>query len=350
MPVSVVVGGQFGSEGKGKVAHWLVSKRGARWSVRVGGPNSGHTVIDQYGQALVLRQLPTASVLPNVMCVLSAGCYVDPTILEREMRVTNLGAERLVIDPNAVVITEELLAQERMSGLAHEIGSTESGTGAAVLERVRRRGGVVLAKDFAPFRPFVRSTLATLRSALVRGDRVVIEGTQGYGLSLYHSSDYPYSTSRDTTAAGFLAEVGLSPFDVDEIVLVLRSFPIRVAGNSGPLPRETEWATLTRISGSDSPLIEYTSVTKRVRRVAAFDPVVVRAAIEANLPSVLVLNHVDYFDQHCATEGRLTKRGIEGVRRIEHMIGRPVDLVGISRESHLIDRCASGVSDTRRKG
>jgi adenylosuccinate synthase len=90
MPVSVVVGGQFGSEGKGKVALELARLRSAVAAVRVGGPNSGHTAIDVTGKTHVFRHLPTAALLPDVTCVIGAGSYVDPEVLLGEIARTNL--------------------------------------------------------------------------------------------------------------------------------------------------------------------------------------------------------------------------------------------------------------------
>lgn len=133
MPVTVVVGGQFGSEGKGKVAHEFAKRLKAAAVVRVGGPNSGHTVIDQNGVPRIFRCLPTAAILPDVVCVIPAGAYVDPEVLEAELRLTGLGPDRLIIDPAAVLVTETHKIQEARSGLRDRIGSTGSGTGAAVL-------------------------------------------------------------------------------------------------------------------------------------------------------------------------------------------------------------------------
>jgi adenylosuccinate synthase len=85
MPVTVVVGGQFGGEGKGKVAHFLAREMNARIAIRVGGTNSGHTIIDPHtNQPLILRQLPTAAILSDVTCVLGAGSYINPDILLKE--------------------------------------------------------------------------------------------------------------------------------------------------------------------------------------------------------------------------------------------------------------------------
>ena len=108
MPVSIVVGGQFGSEGKGKVAHYLAQKMEASFAVRCGGPNSGHTVIDPSGKARIFQQLPTAAILPDVKLAICAGSYIDLDILLREIQETGAGPDRLIIDPDAVIITEEI--------------------------------------------------------------------------------------------------------------------------------------------------------------------------------------------------------------------------------------------------
>src|SRR5439155_15530153 len=105
MPVTVIVGGQYGSEGKGKVAHWLTRELQATVAVRTGGPNAGHTVIDEVDHPLVLRQLPTAAILPHVTCVLGPGSYIDVDILLAEVARTGLATDRLIIDPNAMVIS-----------------------------------------------------------------------------------------------------------------------------------------------------------------------------------------------------------------------------------------------------
>src|SRR5207245_5595420 len=114
----------------------------------------------------------------------------------------------------------------------------------------------------------VESTAPLLHGHLDRGGDVIVEGTQGFGLSLLHGPHYPHVTARDTTAAGFAAEVGLSPRQIEEIILVIRTFPIRVGGNSGPLEDEISWAEIQRLSGASEVQPEYTSVTGRLRRFA----------------------------------------------------------------------------------
>lgn len=330
MPVTVVVGGQFGSEGKGKVAHLIARDANASIAVRVGGPNSGHTVVTPAGETIILRQLPTASILPDITCVLGAGSYINPDILLAELERTGLTPNRLLIDPHAVVVTQTDELKEKEGPLQRSIGSTQSGTGSAVLSRISRTGDVTLAENHPGLREFVQPVVSFLRDRLGNGQRVIVEGTQGFGLSLLHSKYYPHVTSRDTTAAGFVSEAGLSPLDVDDVVLVLRAFPIRVSGNSGPLPGEFTWDELTAESGSARPLVEHTSVTKKVRRVARFHPEVVLQAMMVNRPTRVVLNHVDYVDASCLGAEALSPRASQFIDRVESLISRPVDYIGVS--------------------
>ena len=347
MPVTTIVGAQFGSEGKGKVALLLAQHQDASIVVRVGGSNSGHTAYDGNGDRHVFRHLPTAALLEDTLCVLGPMSYIDPTVLRQEVEDIGLLPDRLVIDPSATVITEQHKNQERRAGLRGRIGSTASGTGAAVMARIARSEAVCWASDDSYLRSFVRPTGPILRAALGRGERVLIEGTQGYGLSNTRSTCYPYVTSRNTTAAAFVAEAGLSPLDVDDIVLVARSFPIRVGGNSGPLPLETDWRTVGENCGRPA-LLERSSVTNCVRRVGRFDPVIVRAAIEANTPTQMVLNHVDYVGNLTDNAGNYSKTWESIVCSFEANIGRTFDWIGAS-PNHLTSRANPHLCMTVRR-
>jgi adenylosuccinate synthase len=333
MPVTVVVGGQYGSEGKGKAAHFFAQTQNASIAVRVGGSNSGHTVVDLSENSIILRQLPTAAILPHVTCVICAGSYINPEILLHEIDLVGLSPERLMIDPNAMIISSEEISEEGNSRLRQDIGSTLSGTGAAVRRRIERSQNVQLARHEERLQQYLKPVVPFMRNCLNNRERIIIEGTQGFGLSLLHSQDYPYVTSRDTTAAAFVSEAGLSPLDIDEIILVLRTFPIRVSGNSGFLPDEIDWDTVFRESGSEDPIIEYTSVTNTVRRVARFNPHVVRNAIIVNQPTKIVLNHLDYIDASCSTANELSDRVELFVRKIESLILAPIDYLGFSPSS-----------------
>ncbi|MGX5679976.1 adenylosuccinate synthetase [Schumannella luteola] len=327
MPVSVVVGAQYGSEGKGKVADYLARTMEAEAVVRVGGPNSGHTVV-RSGETTVFQQLPTAAgEVP--LSVLPPGSYLNIDILRAEIERSGVTPSKLAIDPRAVVITAEDITSETSSGLRQAIGSTASGTGAAVQRRVSRDGSLTTADDISELKPYLVDTSDLLRAMLSADKRIIVEGTQGFGLSLLHGMFGRYATSRDTTAAAFVSEAGLSPLDVDDVVLVARAFPIRVAGSSGPLDRETTWDVVGNRSGRK--IEEFTTVTKRLRRVAEFEPEVVARAIAHNRPTRVVLNHVDYVSNLATAMGR--QEAINFVSSVETQIGRSVDFVGIAPDA-----------------
>lgn len=328
MPVTVVVGGQFGSEGKGKVAHFLAKEMNASVAIRCGGPNSGHTVIDPHGKPLIFQQLPTASILPDIKIVLCAGSYIDLSILKKEIQISKLNAERLLIDPNAVIITPDLIKAEEKEGLIETIGSTGSGTGEAVMRRVKRGEKILFAKDEPSLSNFIEDTTLFLRKQLGKNNRIILEGTQGFGLSVIHSPFYPYVTSRDTTASAFLSEAGLSPLDVDDVILTIRAFPIRVNGNSGPLANEIDWFTVTKESGSNRNILEFTSVSKKLRRVARFEPEIVCKAIGVNKPSRIVLNHLDYIDSSFRKSKNLSIELFKFIKDIEKSINNSIDFLG----------------------
>lgn len=306
MSLTIIFGGQFGSEGKGKVANYFVKKEHAKYCVRVGGPNSGHTVYKD-GNKLIFRILPTGAIEKNVTAILSAGSYIDLNILNQEISMSGLSKERLIIDENAVIMSNNYQDIEKEEGLIERIGSTGSGTGAALMARIKRDGKVVLARDCTELKPFVVDTKAFMREVCKRGEKIVAEGTQGFGLSLLHSKEYPYATARDTSAAAIVSELGLSPFDVENIVMVIRSFPIRVSGNSGPLKNEITWDILRNEVGNANDMTEYTSCTNRIRRVGRFDADVVRRSIISNSPNIIVLNHLDYCREPTASIDNIQK-------------------------------------------
>lgn len=326
MSVTVIFGGQFGSEGKGKTAHYFAKSERADYCIRVGGPNSGHTVYRD-GEKIIFRLLPTGIIEDHVTAVLPAGSYINLSILKEEMSLAGVSKDRVLIDDNAVIISDDFIAAEQQSNLRQNIGSTESGTGEAVMARIRRKKNIkLLARDYHELRTC--DTKKILRYACDTGKKIIAEGTQGFGLSLLHAKEYPYVTSRDTSAAAILSECGLSPFDVENIVMVLRTFPIRVSGESGELPNEIDWNILRDELGKTEDMTEYTSCTNRIRRVARFDAEVVIRSIICNRPNIIVLNHLDYVDDYVHNLPIISKKCEEFISAVEAQIGQKVSYFG----------------------
>ena len=336
MAVTIVVGGQYGSEGKGKVVALLAKESNAPWLVRCGGPNSGHTVtID--GKPVVMRQVPSCSEPEKATFCVAAGCVVDEEILLRELDMLKIPRDRIIVDPRSVLVTDEDRKAEADSLV--RIGSTCSGTGAALLRRMSRAKGVRLSKgsDAINARCRVETVATLLHNRIENGGDVIVEGTQGFALSLLHGPDYPYVTSRDTTAAGFAMEIGLSPRHIHNIVMVIRTFPIRVAGNSGPFANEFSWEHIREISGAPAVLPEFTSVTKRLRRVARFDLDLVKLACKYNCPTslaVMGLDRLDYANTGVTNLRKLTTKARGFLDNLEHETGKPISIVGTGFGTH----------------
>jgi len=295
----VVVGGQYGGEGKGKIAAFVTLQEEIDICIRCGGPNSGHSFVNENGDTMLLRQLPTGYVRPQTRLLVPAGALIDLEVLKRELDFLGLDAKRVGVDRNAMIIEQIDREREASLHLRERLSSTLCGVGSAVARRVMRGSDVKLASEFAHDLPWLNELITDVSEeanvALDRGKKVLVEGTQGFGLSLYHSESYPKTTSRDTTAAAFLSEVGLSPRLVTEIVLVFRTFPIRVAGEqAGPLKNEITWELLQRESGYPSPIQEMTTVSKKLRRVGRFDWGLAARSVKANRPTRVAVNGLDY--------------------------------------------------------
>ena len=345
MPVTVVVGGQFGSEGKGKICAHLATTDNVDYMVRCGGPNSGHTVYlgDRRYQ---LRQVPAGFVNPNTRLLIAPGALVNPQVFLKEVEACGLDKSRIGIDENAGVIENIDLENEQTLGLNVRLGSTGAGIGSAVSRRALREPGFRMAQDHPELKPFVTSVREELSSPIKLDRSVVVEGTQGFGLSLYHANKWPFRTSRDTTSHSFLSEVGIGVRSFD-VIMAIRTYPIRVAGNSGPLPNEVTWEDVQGESKYPFPVEEFTTTTNRLRRVAKFDWRVVEQAVTANAPTQLALHGADYIDyaNYGITEwSDLTDGARDFVDALEGRTGVTVAFVGTGpTNKHIVDR--RGVSN-----
>ncbi len=336
MSVWVVVGGQFGSEGKGKVSAIITLQEQIDICIRCGGPNSGHSFVAADGSAKLVRQIPTGFINPRTRLLIPAGGIIDLDVLKSEIAFLGLPPKRVGVDGGCFVITDGDKAAERALALDIRLSSTLCGVGAAVSRRVLRGPGVMLARDAARqhswLLPYLTDTAHEVHQAIRNHQKVLIEGTQGFGLSLYHSPFYPRATSRDTSAAAFISEVGISPLAVTHVVVVFRTFPIRVAGaQAGELKSEISWEVLQAESGFPYPIHEMTSVTHKLRRLGRFDWELARHAVAYNQPTMLVINGLDYLNysnRGVKRKDQLDSRAKAFLNRLEEQFQVPIAFCG----------------------
>ena len=299
--VDILVGGQYGSEGKGK-ASYFIAKNGTYGKpygafVRGGGENAGHTFYDDDKDKHVTQVVPVGAFVDEAKIFVGPGSVFTTKQLFKEMDESGCH-DRILIDRNAGVITEEHKDIEAALSLSDKIGSTAHGCGAAMASKVMRNG-FLTAKDYKELSPYVGNVPMAINGVLRSGKDVFLEGTQGTLLSLDHTLEYPYATSRNATSSAIAAECGVGPKDIRHIILTLRTFPIRVGGNSGPAKgREMTWDEMMKRSRKAYP--ELTTVTKKTRRVFEFSMEELRYAIMLNTPTHIAMMFADYFNDENA--------------------------------------------------
>ena len=343
--VDVIVGGQYGSEGKGQIAAHLAGDYDLL--VRVGGPNAGHKVFE-LPEPYTHHQLPSGTrrtSRPDLL--IGPGAVLNVPAMLKEIAECNVDPSRLHIDHSAMVILEEDYKTER--DLVRDIGSTGQGVGAATSRRILQRNKETkLAKDIPDLAPYLCDALDVMSKTFAANGRVCLEGTQGTGISLYHGN-YPYVTSRDTSVSGCIAEAGIPPSKVRRVVMVCRTYPIRVEspqdGTSGPMSQEISLKTVSERSGiplDELERTERTSTTDRRRRIAEFDWRLLRKASMLNRPSDIALTFSDYL----TIKNRSAKRfeqlhpdTINFIQEVERVSGARVSLIstGFNPRS-IIDR------------
>jgi adenylosuccinate synthase len=348
--VDVLVGGQYGSEGKGNIANYLAPEYDIL--VRVGGPNAGHVVFRSGDSPYTFRQLPSGALANrNAKLVIGAGAVIDLNNLKKEIAELSISYEKLVVDPQAMIIDEQDVAWE-VENLKQAIGSTAQGVGRATARKILNRvpnTDVKLAKDIPELKHYVGDSLELFAKALSAGQRLLLEGTQGTSLSIHHGH-YPHVTSRVTTAAGCLAEAGISARHTRRVIMVCRTYPIRVGntetGNtSGYMSKEItieEISRRSRVPIEDLRKTEKGSVSGRPRRIAEFDWAQLRRALVLNGPTDIALTFVDYFDVDNRKSYRyeqLSPETLRFVEELEKVSGIPVSMLSTAfNDRNIIDR------------
>ncbi|MBV9060642.1 MAG: adenylosuccinate synthase [Pseudonocardiales bacterium] len=322
MPVIVLIGAQWGDEGKGKATDLLGER--VQWVVRYqGGNNAGHTVVLPDGQDFALHLIPSGILTPGVTNVIGNGVVVDPGVLLDELaalQARNVDTERLLISADAHLImpyhVEIDRVTERYLGKS-KIGTTGRGIGPAYQDKVARVGvrvqdlldekilrqkveaalefkNQVLVKVYnrraldaeqvldtvldqgARFAHRIADSRLLLDQALRRGETILLEGSQGTLLDVDHGT-YPFVTSSNPTAGGACAGAGIGPTKISAVVGILKAYTTRVG--SGPFPTELHDAMGERLRKAGG---EVGVTTGRARRVGWFDAVIGRYAARVN--------------------------------------------------------------------
>lgn len=334
--LTVLVGGQYGSEGKGAVVAGIANDYDVH--VRVGAPNAGHTIYwndDKH----VMQSIPCGWINPKAKIVIGRGALLNMKFFMNELvHILQYYPDflgRLFVDAEAGILDERFHQQEggTLGEMHKRIGSTGEGVGPARVARINRDPEQFklfkdVAADYGLERCVTDNTPGLLAFWQDAGNNILIEGTQGSGLSLLHSN-WPYCTSIDTNAAGMISEVGIAPSRVTDVILVCRTYPIRVAGNSGPMWKEITWDELNEsiVENGGTPIKpEKTTVTKKVRRIAKWDKDLLRMAITLNQPTEFALTFVDYVDP--SLYGTTSLKRVQESERLKEFIvksGLPVE-------------------------
>lgn len=335
MPVVAVIGGQWGDEGKGRVVDLLAGQ--AHMVVRFcGGPNAGHTVVNQHGEVR-LRLTPSGIFYPDTTCIIGNGVVVSPSILLDEMivlRSKGISTSKLLISERAHLIMPYHLLQDKLEEEAlgsQALGTTLTGVGPAYADKVGRLGirvGDLL--DEACFRerltavlrrkndiltkiygapplsldnilaqysqygealaPHIKETEPLVAKAVRERKFILLEGAQGSLLDVDFGT-YPYVTSSSTAAGGGCTGMGISPTQIDSVLGVFKCYNTRVGG--GPMPTELldEVGAYIRDRAH-----EYGTTTGRPRRCGWFDAVAARFSCQVNGFTGIVLTRLDILD------------------------------------------------------
>ncbi len=332
MPATVVVGGFFGDEGKGKIIAHLALHDHPDIAARGGvGPNAGHTV-EYQGKIFKLRMLPSTFMYDKCRLLIGPGVLVNPKVFLEEVKLTATES-RAGLDPQCSIIEESHIERDKNDPhLSKVIKTTGTGIGPATEDRVRRIAKT--AREISELKSFLVDVPAVVNDAIDKNQNVLIEGTQGTFISLVHGT-YPYVTSKDVTASAICADVGVGPRRINDVVLVFKSFVTRVG--AGPLEGE-----LSEEETASRGWSEHGTVTGRQRRAAPFDFNLARRAVMLNSANNIALTKLDilYPEMAGATEyDELPANAKSFIEEIEHKAGEPVTLIGTGSDSlAIIDR------------
>jgi adenylosuccinate synthase len=327
VPATVIVGAQWGDEGKGKIVDLLAqsSEIVCRYQ---GGPNAGHTIVRE-GETFKLHHVPSGILYDGKMSVIGAGCVVDPALLVEEidgLEARGVSSAGLRLSGNAHLImpwhvASDSASERRLGRL--QIGTTRRGIGPAYADKAARLGirvqdildSKILRQKFetalaeknrlldeplepgdladrmeacaARLRPYIADTSLLVERALKDGQRVLLEGAQGTLLDLDHGT-YPFVTSSNPIAGAAATGIGIGPTRIESVIGVAKAYVTRVG--EGPFPTEIEGPDQARVRELGD---EYGTTTGRERRCGWLDLVGLRFAARVNGMTSLALTKLD---------------------------------------------------------
>ena len=330
MPCTVIVGAFWGDEGKGKIISYLTLKDKLDFCVRTGSVNAAHTVWMD-GNKYALHMVPAAFLYEKCRLLVGAGANVHVNKFFEELELTKVNG-RIGIDQMASIIEEKHSIQDKTSAVNKGIGTTGWGVGPAVEERARRTAK--LAKDIPELQPYLADVATEVNEGIDAGKKVLLEGTQGFMLSLFYGT-YPYVTARDTGAAAICSEAGVGPTRVDDVLIVYKAFITRVG--AGPLPGE-----ITKEEAKRRGWFETAAGTGRDRRSAPFDFDLARKNAKINGATKAAVTKLDCMFPECRSAQKfeeLSKDAKQFIKEVENRTGIPVVLIGTGSEAlDIIDR------------
>ena len=331
MPCTVITGGFWGDEGKGKIISYLALKDRLDVCVRTGSVNAAHTVW-YLGKRYALHMVPAAFVNEKCRLLIGTGANIHVAQFLEEVEETKV-ENRIGIDYQASIIEEKHSIQDKTNAhLKGVVGTTGRGVGPAIEERVRR--SAKLAKNIPELQPYLADVAKEVNNAIDNDKEVLLEGTQGLMLSLFYGTP-PYVTGRDTGASAICSEAGVGPTKVDDVLVVFKAFMTRVG--AGPLPGE-----LSKEEAIKRKWFEVAAGTGRERRSAPFSFEIAKKAVVINSATQAAVTKLDIMYPQCKSVRsyeELPEEAKQFVAKIEKETEVPVVLIGTGPDAlDIIDR------------
>ena len=297
--LNVIIDGQFGSTGKGLVSCYVGKNNKVDLAITNASPNAGHTFYIK-GKKYVTRHLPVTGIINKKSIIyLCSGAIINPKILMNELKTFRINKNRIFIHPRAAVIEDCDINFEK-TGSVKKIASTMSGVGKALSRKINRTSKLAMGNRL--LKPMVKEININKYLNQNKIVKAVIEVPQGFDLSINSGLSYPYCTSREITVSSALSDAQVNLNLLGKVIVCIRTFPIRVGnilekgkevGNSGPFYSdsiETSWDSI-------GVRKEYTTNTKRIRRVATFSMKQYKRMIELFKPDYVFLTFANYLSK-----------------------------------------------------